>query len=101
MKKIIGGKKYDTGTAHCVGTDGYSRAGDFHRWTEKLYQKNSGVFFLCGEGGPLSHYGRRDGQNGFIGGEKVIPYTIEEAKEWVEKHLDADEYEEIFGEVEE
>jgi len=30
-----------------------------------------------------------------------MPLTFGEAREWAEKFLDADEYEEIFGEVEE
>jgi hypothetical protein len=30
-----------------------------------------------------------------------MPLTLEEAQEWAEKYLDADEYEEIFGEVDE
>ena len=34
-------------------------------------------------------------------GEKIIPFTLDEAKSWAEEHLDGDEYEKIFGEVEE
>lgn len=30
-----------------------------------------------------------------------MPLTIEDAQTWAEKHLDGDEYEKIFGEVEE
>lgn len=32
---------------------------------------------------------------------KIIPLSIEEAKEWAEENLSGDEYEYIFGEVEE
>ena len=34
-------------------------------------------------------------------GEKIIPITEDEAKEWVEKYLTVDEYIKIFGECEE
>ena len=35
------------------------------------------------------------------GGSEIIPLTEAEARTWAEEHLDGDEYEEIFGEVEE
>ena len=35
------------------------------------------------------------------GSERIIPLTEDEAKEWVENQLDADDYESIFGPVEE
>ena len=34
-------------------------------------------------------------------GIQVIPLTWEAAREWAEGHLDADKYQEVFGEVEE
>ena len=32
---------------------------------------------------------------------KIIPLSLESAKKWAEEHLEADEYEKIFGIVEE
>ena len=101
MKKVIDGKRYDTGTAKKMGADGYSNRRDFNYWYETLYRKSTGEFFLYGEGGPASKYAETIGQNEWSGGEKIIPLTIESAKKWAEDHLDADEYEAIFGEVEE
>ena len=101
MKRIVGGKKYDTDTAKYVGSDAYSTPGDFNWWEEALYRKKTGEFFLCAAGGPATCYARRSGQNEWSSGEEIIPFTNEEAKEWVEKHLSGDKYEEIFGEVEE
>ena len=95
MKKIINGKVYDTDKARELGIDG---GGDsFHSWSETLYQKRTGEFFLHGEGGPMTKYARSIGQNQWSGGEKIIPLDVEAARQWVEEHLDADDYEEIFG----
>ena len=40
-------------------------------------------------------------QNNWSGGERIIPLTVEKAREWAEENLDADDYQEIFGEVSE
>lgn len=101
MKKIINNKRYDTETAKLLGEDSYSNWGDFHFWEETLYQKRTGEFFLHGVGGPASKYAETVGQNQWIGGEKIIPLSFEKARDWAENHLEADDYEGIFGPVEE
>ena len=100
MKKLINGKRYDTDTAKECGT-AYSKLGrrDFGYWEETLYQKRTGEFFLYGEGGPASRYAVSAGQNSWSGGEKIIPLSAQNAMMWAEEHLEADEYERIFGEV--
>lgn len=101
MKQIINGKKYDTGTAEKVGSwSNCCSCRDFSSCTEELYRKRTGEYFLYGSGGPMSKYSQSYG-NTTSGGEKIIPMTEAEARKWAEKHLDGDEYEEIFGEVEE
>lgn len=97
MKKIINNKVYDTDKARLLGRDGYSHPGDFHWWSEALYQKRTGEFFLHGEGGPMTKYSVSTGLNQWRGGEKLIPLDMDAAKSWVEEHLDADDYESIFG----
>lgn len=101
MKKIINGKRYDTDTAKAVGEAGYSHRGDFSYWAETLYRKNTGEYFLYGAGGPMSRYAVTTGQNEWSGGEKIIPLNLENAKAWAEEYLDGDEYEKLFGAVEE
>lgn len=102
MKKIINGKMYNTETAKEVGRWYSSYPGnDFHYYEETLYQKKTGEFFLYGNGNAASPYSRRCGQNEWRGGEKIVPLTFKEAQEWAEKHLDGDEYCEIFGEPDE
>lgn len=34
-------------------------------------------------------------------GEAIIPLTVKAAQEWAEEHLDGDDYERIFGAVDE
>jgi len=102
MKKIINNKVYDTNTAKEVGS--YSNGGtwrDFNHIEETLYKKKTGEFFLFGEGGPATRYAEPEGQNSWSGGSRIMPMTYDEAREWAEKNLDADEYEEIFGTIEE
>ena len=101
MKKIINGRRYDTNSAKEVGYTSYSYPSDFNHWKETLYRKNTGEFFLHGEGGPASRYAEPNGLNSWSGGERIMPLSIEEAQEWAEKYLDGDEYEKIFGDVEE
>ena len=44
-------------------------------------------------------YAIETGQNSWSGGERITPLTVKEAMDWAKNHFDADEYEEIFGEV--
>lgn len=101
MKKIINGKKYDTETATKTGEwwNGYS-CNDFSFCKETLYRKRTGEFFLFGDGGAKTRWAQADG-DGLRGGEGIEPLTEGEAREWAERRLGVDEYESIFGDVEE
>lgn len=101
MKKIINGKMYNTETAKLVGEWDNGRYGDFGHCAESLYQKKTGEFFLYGEGGPMTKYSVYCGSNSCRGGEMITPLTDKAAKAWSENHITADEYEAIFGEVDE
>ena len=65
-----------------------------------MYKKKTGEYFLYGEGGALTQYSR-DTWDGRTGSSQIIPMTEESAKEWAVEHLECDEYEALFGEVEE
>ena len=102
MKKIINGRLYDTDTAKELGSwanEGNWR--DFRHMEETLYRKKTGEFFLHGEGGPMTKYAQAVEQNSWSGGSRIMPMTFSEARKWAEDHLDADEYEAIFGAVSE
>lgn len=101
MKKIIKGRVYNTDTAKELGS--YCNGGtwrDFSHFEEVLYRKKTGEFFLRGDGGPMTKYAEPEGTNGWTGGCRIMPMTYTEAKDWAEEHLTADEYESIFGVVE-
>ena len=89
-------KIYDTETAEMIGEDSFSGYTNFRHWKEQLYRTRKGNFFLYGKGGPSSRYAVLE-EDGWADGEKIIPYTEDEAKAWVEKHLSASEYEALFG----
>lgn len=95
MKKIIGGKKYDTDTAKRVGSFESGYIGDFEWRNEKLYQKATGEFFLAGEGGAKTRWASRT-IDGYSSGEGILPLTLDEAREWAGKHLTQAEVEELF-----
>lgn len=101
MKKIISGKVYDTSTAELVGEwSNGSFPNDFNYCSEDLYRKKTGEFFLYGEGGAMSKYAESRG-DGWGGGEKIMPMSYQSAQEWAEAHLSCEEYEAIFGAVDE
>lgn len=100
MKKIINGRKYDTDTATlCVDRD--NDCTGFAHTYEALYLKKTGEFFLYGYSGPMGKYARAVGDNTVGGGSAITPFTLEEAKQFVEEYGIADDYERLFGEVEE
>ena len=100
MRKIINNKVYDTETAKKRGEWSNGRSHRDLSWCEEaLYQKKTGEFFLHGEGGTLSRYIVQRDDNCWVGGERIIPLSVEAARIWAETHLEADEYEAMFGPV--
>jgi len=102
MKKVINRKRYDTDTAKRVAswTTGGSIS-DFRYASEELYRKKTGEFFIYGEGHAMTRWGKSsDGGNTRGWGEDIQPLTTEDAKDWVERYSN-ENYEDIFGEVEE
>ena len=97
MKRIINGRRYDTDTAREVASCSHGDGPrDFRYYSETLYCKRSGEYFLAGEGGPMTKYARPVG-NARTGGENVFPLTYEQARDWAEREMDADDYEAEFG----
>lgn len=100
MKKIISGKVYDTQTAKELGSWQNEEDCRGFGWIgETLYQKKTGEFFLHGEGGAATRYAHQTERSNWAGGERIMPMSYEEARQWAEEHLDAHAYEAIFGEV--
>ena len=101
MNKVIKGKRYDTEKAQEIGycTGGAEYTNDLYFWRETLYQKRTGEFFLYCEGNAGSQYASHCGNSSGYG-EQIKPISFDNAKEWGEKNLTADEYEKVFGAVE-
>ena len=87
MRKIINGKAYDTHTAAYCGTAEYWSGGDFENFEENLYRKKTGEFYIHGWTA--------------LSGSYIRPISVPEAKAWAEEYMEADEYEAIFGPVDE
>lgn len=98
MKKIINGKKYNTDTAQRLGEWDNGQYGNFDYEEETLYRKKTGEFFICGSGGAASKYACSV-REGTASGSQISPISWEEARKWAEYHLQANEYEKIFGDV--
>ena len=97
MRKVINGKLYDTTTARHVADWSEGYPSDFRYVSETLYRKKTGEYFVHGEGGAMSAYRESCGQNQWMGGEAIRPLGYDEARAWMERHADADEYEREFG----
>ena len=96
MKRIIDGKRYDTTTAEEIGFAKHGSTRDFDYYEETLYCKRTGEYFVHGFGHGASRYAVHT-ENGWGPGEDITPMTYEQAREWAEKNLDADDYEREFG----
>lgn len=99
MYKVINGKRYNTDTAQLMGEHSYGYPGDFDYVSEELYRKQTGEFFLYGEGGARTSYAVAVDQNSWSGGEHITPLSYAEAQKWAEEHLGGEEYDKIFGAV--
>ena len=99
MKKIINSKVYDTDTARCVGGICSGLGDRLFGWSEDLYCKRTGEYFLHGEGGPGSKYSEPAGPSETRGSEQIYPLAYDDARAWAAQHLTADEYTAEFGEI--
>lgn len=100
MKKIISNRVYDTSTARKVGEwSSDLPVNDFGWYREDLYRKKTGEYFLNGKGGPASPYRKMVGYNAWEGAEAILPVDYEQAREWAERHLEADAYLAEFGDA--
>jgi hypothetical protein len=101
MKRIVGGKRYDTKTADLVcdiSPSGFY-GGDF-RWEDScLYRTPKGAWFIAGKGGAMSRWAQRVGQSGYCGGSGLRPVDKEEARELIERHGSVCDIEQYFPDV--
>ena len=102
MKKVLNGKLYDTDKATRLASwENIQDCRSFNHMEETLYRKRTGEYFLHGCGEARTKYAKRYEDNMWGHGEEIIPLTTKAAQDWAEEHLDGDEYEQIFGAVDE
>lgn len=97
VRAIIDGKRYDTETADEVAVHHSPHLpGDFYSFSETLYRTQRGRWFLVGEGNAASPYGTPvwDGRGP---GERVMPFSDEEARDWLESREKYDALEAYFA----
>lgn len=100
MKKYINGKVYDTEKAHEIGCYwNTNNSMDLYWFSETLYRKRTGEYFLFGSGNAASRYSEMTGNNSWSGSSKIIPLEYVKAKEWAENRLSTEDYEKEFGEI--
>ena len=99
MKKVIGGKRYDTSKANVVAEwDNGLCCTDFHHAEETLYVTAKGAFFLYGEGGALSPWSQAVGDMRG-GGSGIQPMSNEDALDWLEQHGKTSAIEQYFADT--
>lgn len=101
MKKVINGKLYNTDTAADLAVYEANATDSLNYYSERLYRKRTGEYFIHGEGGVRTRYAAIDGDGWSRGGEAIFPLTAAEARAWAKERLPGDEFERIFGAVSE
>ena len=97
MKKVFNKKVYNTETAIEVADvwNGHS-VSNFDYLLETLYITKKGLWFLHGEGGANTKYLRYVG-NGSCWGQKIIPFSVDDAYDWCEKNDQIETIEKYFS----
>ncbi|MBO6350070.1 hypothetical protein EY688_13075 [Enterococcus casseliflavus] len=101
MKKIIEGKLYNTETATLIAEYRKGNRTDFNGIEEEVYKTKKGQYFMYFWGGALTEYREEVSHRNYSDNEDIKLITEKEAKKFAMKHLDAEDFIEIFGEVEE
>jgi hypothetical protein len=89
VRQLINGKLYDTenSTKLASWSNGYPSESDL--WIEEtLYKTAEGDYFICGEGGTVTPYSKRNGER--HAGSAIRPLTRNEAVEWAAIHKEKD-----------
>jgi hypothetical protein len=86
MQVKIGRKIYDTEKSKEIGKQTISYFGDSYGFEEIMFEKAPGDYFLLVNGGADSQYPNED----------IIPLSIEDAKNWIERICGHDYAEQII-----
>jgi len=103
MRRVIGGKVYNTETATCICClPCFTQDERNFNWHDThLYKTPKGAYFISGEGGPRSMWAEQIEAHGWAYGSGLTLVTEEEARSYAEQaRVRPDEYEAAFGPVE-
>ena len=99
MKTQINRKTYDTENAKALAIYSNNQPfGSLFRFSEVLYIKQDGEYFLHGKGEAMTHYAKKYKNRSNASGEAIIPMTEDQAKAWAKRFCARVVYREIFGE---
>ena len=99
MKTKINRKLYDTDAAHPLAIySNYQPIGSCFHFSEVLYIKPDGEYFLHGSGGSMTQYAKRYKSRSNASGEAIVPMTVDQAKAWAKRWCARVIYREICGE---
>jgi hypothetical protein len=102
MYKVINNKRYNTDSAKkLIEWDNGMVDQMMEFYSQELYRKKSGEYFLLSEGGAKTVYAEAVGVDSWQGGSRIDPMTYDEARKWAEEHASAKVFEECFGVPEE
>lgn len=89
MKAILDGFRFDTDKAQLIGQASSNLSqSDFGWWQAGLYvSPRSRVFFLAGEGGPMTRFARKAPGGGIMGGKRIIRIPENDAFAWACEYL--------------
>lgn len=101
MRKIINGKVYDTETATEVAYWESGNKTSAAWYDETLYRKRNGEFFIFGQGYAASPYSQQRTDGSYGPGSRIRPVSWDDAKLWAQDKLSDDDFDDLFGKIEE
>lgn len=98
MKIIKDNKVYNTKTSKHISDNYFGHVDDSDHLHYDLYKTKKGTYFMIVKGGPNSKMSFQTEENESVGCTHFFVLTVDEAMEWCEEHLDAENYLKEFSE---
>lgn len=98
MKFVKNNKVYNTETSKNIGKNHFGYQGDLDYLHCDLYKSKKGTYFMIVQGGPNTEMRYETAQNEFRGSSQLSVLSAEEAMDWAEGNLNAEDYLNEFSE---
>lgn len=96
MRRIIGGRVYDTSTSRLIGAVEQGEPGTPCWYRASLYRKRTGETYIHEEGGAASPVASDLGGGVYGPGESIEPLGYDAAQAWARDHLKPEEAERLY-----